>query len=506
MLTVITPFTRLENKDYLLKVLEGKCNWTVLVNDDFKGEFPDWVTVKKYDKQPDNPGNRLINKFIDEGLDDETQYMVLCDDDFVEDGFFGKIPNEDVVYVSMQRTNIPNKHVVWDDWATRQGHFEDGIDILEAKPENLKIARVGGEQFIIKGKVLKNYRYGLNPVGDGEMILKVVKNHEVTYVPDAKVYFNYLEEGRWKKQPTVLFVCDYYCASNPKMGISEWEGNLWASLESTGLANVGRFHMDKYFSATGERGDAELLKAIERIKPEYVIVVIYKALGGDPFTITLPTLASINAKIISIWGDLEASEQQALCKSVEPFMYKVIATANKSVADRFGYTYLHVPKDSRVFNNPNKERDIDIVFSGSYGYGREERQEAMLHLLNNNIKLVHGGSEGGDHFTTEEYADRYKRAKLALSFSMARGMNVVNARPFEAMNCGAMLLEQESLELAKLYIPFVDYVPWTDKEDLLKKVNYYLENDDERKKIAENGWKKTQELYSAKTFWEQVLQ
>ncbi len=129
----------------------------------------------------------------------------------------------------------------------------------------------------------------------------------------------------------------------------------------------------------------------------------------------------------------------------------------------------------------------------------------MLHLLNNGIKLVHGGSEGGDHFTTEEYADRYKRAKMALSFSVARGMNVVNARPFEVMTCGSMLLEQESLELAKLYTPYVDYVPWTDEHDLLKKVNYYLEHDDERKKIADSGCKKTQELYSAHAFWNKIL-
>ncbi len=460
MITVITPFSRKENKDFYLNLLKGKANWTVLIDEDIS--FPDWVTVKRYEKQKDNIGNRHINRFISEGLEPETQYMVLCDDDSLEPDFFSKIPNEDVVYVSMQRTDKEQKHWVWDDWTTRQGHWEDGIDLLEAKPENLKIARVGGEQFIVKGKILKNYRYGLNPVGDGECVIKIAQEEKITYVPEARVYFNYFEDGRWKsfkRKKTVLFICDYYCASNPKMGISEWETGLWKSLESLDEYEIARFHPDKYYHTTGKHCDEALLQAIDRVKPDYVVAVIYKALG-TPVTISLPTLSSINCPIISIWGDLEADEQQALCKGLEIFFWKIVATANKSVADRFGYTYLHVPRDSRIFNNPTKERDIDIVFSGSYGYGREERQEAMLHLLNNGIKLVHGGSEGGDHFTTEEYADRYKRAKLALSFSKARGMNVVNARPFEAMSCGAMLLEQESLELAKLYTPFVDYVPW----------------------------------------------
>jgi glycosyltransferase involved in cell wall biosynthesis len=166
---------------------------------------------------------------------------------------------------------------------------------------------------------------------------------------------------------------------------------------------------------------------------------------------------------------------------------------------------MHVPKDPRIFNNPNKPRDIDIVFSGSYGLGREERQNTLLHLINNGIALVHGGSEGRDHFTTEEYADRYKRSKLALSFSKAHGINVVNARPFEAMSCGAMLLEQESPELAKLFEEGKEYVMWKTNDDLLEKVRYYLEHEDERNAIALAGQKKVEQLYSAKKFWEEVL-
>ncbi len=509
MITVVTPFSRKENIDLMSNHLKGKCNWIVLIDDESL-VFPEWVTVKKY-KKPEGKyvSNKLINEFIRGGLKDETQYMILCDDDHVEEGFFEKIPNEDVVCVSMKRSDTPRKYIVWDDWYNLIGTIKEGLDVLIASPENMKIARVGGEQLIVKGKVLKDYRYGMSNVGDGEMILKVIEEHVPTYVPDAYVLFNYLEDGRFKsfrRVPVVLFVGDYYCAANPKMGLSEWEGNIWASLESTGMANVGRFHFDRYYYETGRRGDKAFLERIKEIKPDYVVMVLYKAPGSDPMVIALDTIANIHVPIISIWGDLEAEEQLALAKSLETFMWKVVGTANKSICDRMGYVYLHVPKDPRVFNSDDRVRDIDIVFSGSYGYGREERQGVMLHLLNNGVKLVHGGSEGGDHFTKEEYADRYKRAKLTLSFSQARGMNVVNARPFEAMACGAMLLEQESLELAKLYIPFVDYVPWTTPDDLLNKVRYYLEHNDERTLIASNGCKKTQELYSAKTFWTKVLE
>ena len=486
----------------MAKTLKGKANWTVLIDDhELAPLFPEWVTVKKMDAPPRRANlcasNWLFNEFISQGLEAETQYMILCDDDSVEEGFFDKIPNEDVVITSMKRgEHVPMKNCAY-------GHGD-----LIASPNNIGIGKVAGEQCIMKGKVLRNFRYGLNHVGDGVMIMRAVEETNPVYVPDAYVLFNYFEDGRYdsfRRKPLVIFIGDYYCAANPQMGKSEWEGNIWASLDSTGLADVLTFHLDKYYYHYKRRGDEAILAEINRLKPDYVIVVLYKPLGSDPTVINVSTLASINVPIISIWGDLEASEQQMLAKQVEPFCSQIIGTANKEVVERLGYTYMHVPKDSRVFNNPNKERDIDVLFNGSFGYGREERRDVLQYLLNKGIKLVAGGSEGGDHFSTEEYADRYKRAKIAISFSKARGMNVVNARVFEVMNCGSLLLEQDSEELAKLYTPYTHYIPWKDEVDLLEKVSYYLEHEDERKLIADAGHKRTIELYSAKTFWEQVL-
>jgi glycosyltransferase involved in cell wall biosynthesis len=487
-ITVVTPFSRRENLELMANHLKGKCNWVVLINEDI--QFPDWVTVKRYEI-PELPqgacrSNWLFNKYIEEGLDDETQYMILCDDDHVEEGYFDKIPNEDVVVTSMHR----------------------GLDVLIARRENMSIGRVGGEQVIVKGKILKHYRYGLSPVGDGEMIEQMFARQKFTYVPDAYVLFNYLEDGRhlgFRRKPLVLFVGDAYCAGNPNMGKSEWESNIASSLDSSGVADVVTFNFDKYYFHTGRRGDEALLERIDELKPDYVVLIIYKEPASDPTVISEETISKINVPIISIWGDLEASEQVDLAKSLEKYMYKVVGTANKSVVEGLGYTYMHVPKDHRIFNNPNKERDIDVLFNGSFGYGREERREVLQYLLDKGIKLVAGGSEGGDHFTTEEYADRYKRAKIAISFSQARGMNVVNARPFEAMSCGAMLLEQKSEELAKLYTEGIDYDVWITKEDLYQKICYYLEHERERESIASAGCTKTQELYSDKTFWEQII-
>ncbi len=119
--------------------------------------------------------------------------------------------------------------------------------------------------------------------------------------------------------------------------------------------------------------------------------------------------------------------------------------------------------------------------------------------------MICGGSEGRDHFTTEDYARGYKRAKISISFAKAHGMDVVNARVFEALSCGTLLMNQKSDELAKLFTPGVDYIEWTTPDDLLEKVRYYLAHEEERLLIAHNGQKKLEENYSAKTFWSRTL-
>jgi len=527
-ITVVTAFNRKENLKYLLRAIEGKANWTVLVNDDFECEFPSWVDVKRYKKEfNDNVANRFLNEFIRTEArkpeNAETQYFTLNDDDLVEEGFFDKIPEADVVIVSMQRTDVPQKHIVWDDWDKKIGHYEEGIDFLKACPENMKVGRVGGDQLIIKGKIWKNFRNGLQPdgTGDGVMICQIAEEYPITYVSEAVVYFNYLEDGRWKgfrRRPQALFIGDYYRGASVEAGPSEWEGGIWQSLESTGLADVARFHFDKYWWEVGMHnngnwywwGDKVLRDRIDELKPDFIINVMYKAPNGaDPSVISLNSLEYIKQKgipVYAIWGDLESVEQRWLARAMEPWHTKNFATANKAIAEKLGYTYLHVPRDPRIFNPGNFKRDTDVIFSGSFGLGREDRQKVLKYLEDNGINLVKGGSECGDHYPTQEYADKYKKSKMALSFATACGVDVVNARVFEVMHCGALLMNHKSEELTKLYTPGVDYVEWTDEVDLLNKVRYYLEHEEERLSIAANGCKKTQELYSAKTFWEKVLE
>ena len=184
MIHVITAFTRKQNKELMINHLKDTgIKWTVLLNEDIK--FPSWVEV--IHMLPDPSGYDCyarFNQYFRRGfLEDETQYMFLNDDDFVENNFWNKIPSDyDVIFVSMKRGD----HTIY-----------HGNSTLLAKEENIFCCNVGLEQYIVKGKILKNHYFDMNSGADGLLAEKLVKYENKLFLPEVYVLFNYLEDGRW---------------------------------------------------------------------------------------------------------------------------------------------------------------------------------------------------------------------------------------------------------------------------------------------------------------------
>ena len=81
----------------------------------------------------------------------------------------------------------------------------------------------------------------------------------------------------------------------------------------------------------------------------------------------------------------------------------------------------------------------------------------------------------------------------------------LKGRVFESMHAEALLLETENPQTAILFDEGVDYVSFSDKEDLLEKINYYLIHKKEREKIAKSGRKKVLTLYNSELFIEKIF-
>ena len=112
--------------------------------------------------------------------------------------------------------------------------------------------------------------------------------------------------------------------------------------------------------------------------------------------------------------------------------------------------------------------------------------------LKNNLKDIENG-------------DLYRNGKIV--FQKARAGEVTR-RIFEGMSCKKLVITDRlssNKQLDEIFKEDEEIVFYSSKEEALEKIQFYLNNDDERNRIAENGYKKVVDCFSTKNIVEYIL-
>ena len=128
-------------------------------------------------------------------------------------------------------------------------------------------------------------------------------------------------------------------------------------------------------------------------------------------------------------------------------------------------------------------KNIDVIFLGNFDKS-SIRNEYINFLLDNNIDVVENRDEYLDY---NKYLEMFSRAKIVINFSLTGSkseLNQLKGRSFEAALMNCLLMEKKSDLIDLFFVPFEEYVPFSSKSELLEKINYYLNNDDERIKMV----------------------
>jgi hypothetical protein len=178
----------------------------------------------------------------------------------------------------------------------------------------------------------------------------------------------------------------------------------------------------------------------------------------------------------------------------------------KHFPERNDFIYLWTPLDFSVFHPGDGQRDIPISFLGSIGSYRNVRAEYLDYLKRQHLDIYHTGGQREQLVSLERYAEILRRSKISLNFSHGiPGCHMLKGRVFEVLFSGTLLMESENAETSQYFTPMVDYVVFDSKQDLVDKVRYYLEHEDERQRIAYNGYMKATTEYNHDVFWNKVM-
>ncbi|XPV69603.1 MAG: glycosyltransferase family protein [Halarcobacter sp.] len=162
--------------------------------------------------------------------------------------------------------------------------------------------------------------------------------------------------------------------------------------------------------------------------------------------------------------------------------------------------------NEKIYRNLNLEKEFDVGFIGQ-GYGI--RKEYIEFLSNNGIDVYTKGPGWSNGFASDtEMIEIFNKSKIVLGFSTVGKDNnvyILKGRDFEVPLTGSFYITGYHKELEEYFEVGHDIETYNSKEDLLKKVRYYLENEKKREDIAYSGYKKCLNNYTSKKSYEKLF-
>ena len=134
-----------------------------------------------------------------------------------------------------------------------------------------------------------------------------------------------------------------------------------------------------------------------------------------------------------------------------------------------------------------------------------ERRRALIELSKHYKVNVYSNSDVSDLLRIQycgsvdywsEMPKVFRMSKINLNFTIPNIKSGIPLRIWDVLGCGGFLLTNYQAEIPYYFKEGEDLVCFDGLEDLCEKVGYYLEHEEERKRIAWNGYRKVREKHS----------
>lgn len=268
-----------------------------------------------------------------------------------------------------------------------------------------------------------------------------------------------------------------------------------------------------------QKVNRQMLDWVKRITTQHEIDVIISPLSGFSTTPEiLKKLREFNIPMISYSLDDEIKFRsrkgkdgiyrgyKSVCKYYDLSLTTSKSTIVKYLVEGGHPMYMDYAGNEKIYKNLKLDKAYDVAFIGAdYGI----RREYVEFLRKNGIEVLAKGKGWEAGFAgDEEMIEIFNKAKIVLGFSTVGSTDdiyILKGRDFEVPLTGSFYITGYHEELQEYFDIGKDIETYTSKEDLLNKVRYYLDNEDEREAIALSGYKKSLNKYTAKEAFEKVF-
>lgn len=264
-----------------------------------------------------------------------------------------------------------------------------------------------------------------------------------------------------------------------------------------------------------------LIALYNQYRPDLLFIM-----NGDfIFSQTLELFRSNNTKLV-LWL-IDSIKRMPQNEANLQFYDKIVSFEHRDeqyLFDKYRIkcSYCQGGYDPRIYYpDESVMQDIDISFVGTMVPKRIEilRQVANYAQISNKKLSLYGSFWGIKYFwkknqfakkynplqlyahngevSPQEVAQIYRRSKICINIHIPEHEGV-NTRTFEIMGTKSFELVDAKPKMGELMNVGKEIIEYRNVEDLIKKIEYYLENDEIRNEIANNGYLCVKENYDIK--------
>lgn len=289
------------------------------------------------------------------------------------------------------------------------------------------------------------------------------------------------------------------------------------------LLGLGFTQLEKKYY---ENWNNDLLNTYRGLEPDLCLIC-----NGDSISPEVLQEFKNGSKLV-LW--LFDSVQRSFVNKNLSFFQHIYTFDPRDVAyinEKFGIAAkcINMGYDSSVFYPQPLSKDIDLCFVGASTQKRLSilRQLAEYAFQNNKNFVVYGRYWDDRCFgkrnrfarkypplqsyiknTTihpDNVAQLYSRSRICINIHIEEHEGI-NPRTFEILGTKSFQLVDHKEELWRIFTANDNLVAYRDTEELLEKVQYYLENDFERETIALRGYEAVEERFSVANIVRQIVE
>lgn len=292
-------------------------------------------------------------------------------------------------------------------------------------------------------------------------------------------------------KPLVLYVANRYDYGDYTRGLGYVHYNFYDTFLRSGYSFI-YFDYDRIAQRFGAKKTSQMLReTIYRYQPEFLFYFhcrdiidhsVWKEVSNELPTKTMIYLAD------DFW-------RHEFTQSISS-LFNLVVTLDKTAYKKrlnHGSPNLFLSQwgiNQFMYRDLGLKRIYDVSFIGQ-AYGNRSKIINKLREAGIKVNTFGKGWPGQKRIHQSDLLKIYNQSKIVFNISYtSHGNFAINARDFEAPPCGALLFTQETSDIHDYFIPEKEIVTYRDFDDAIKKIKYYLENQEEAKLIARAGQKR----------------